>query len=342
MSAMPSFVGRLSGIHASIASRTDSSPAGKTDNSVPVNVAVVGAGLAGLSAAIFLQKRGVDVVLFDRHHTLAGQGVETTVGVLFQECFRASGIDLTADLEFIGAPIASYVVRDGTGAVTSRERIDATKQAFGRRSYDVSRPELMRLLLNKFVEMGGVFRGGCTLESVRLVDEHVAEIHFDEGLVIRTPSLIAADGIHSKVRRQLFDTTEPEYPGVSLVYGILPGQAGLIKDELESFQMMLADEFSVLTSHYLGEKPETWFAVLSRSEKPLLNRLIWAEGKSDAEAGALKLLSSSAFLKGAFLNEKPPRFIYSGGLQTREMSSSFAWSKGPCLLIGDAVHGEPQ
>ena len=311
-----------------------------TTTTAHVEVAVVGAGLAGLSAAIFLQSQGVPVTLFDRHTTLEGQGVETTVGVLFQECYRKCGVDLTADLQRIGVPISFYVVRDGDGEVSSRERVDATAQSFGRRSYDVSRPELMRLLLGKFEDMGGVFRGGCAVESVDIVGQ-TARIRFDGSAeVIETPSLIACDGIHSRIRRQLFDDSPPEYPGVSLVYGILPGAAGLIADEPDSFQMMLADEFSVLTSHYAGASPETWFAVLSRSEAPLMNRSVWAEGKDEAEAGAVALLSSGPPLLRQYLeHDPPPRFTYSGGLQTREMEASFEWERGPVLLIGDAVHG---
>lgn len=312
-----------------------------------VDVAVVGAGLAGLSAAIFLQKRGINVTLFDRHETLEGQGVETTVGVLFQECYRAAGVDLTADLERIGTPIAFYIVRDGDGNVVSRERVDATSVAFGRQSYDVSRPELMRLLLAKFVDIGGVFRGGAALQSVEIIQgsngaPDLAQIQFEGGLTVQTPSLIAADGIHSRVRKLLFDEVPPSYPGISLVYGILPGCAGLVADEPESFQMLLADEFSVLTSHYQGADPSTWFAVLSRSEAPLLGRSIWAEeGKSETEAGAIALVDSVPALRAAFLEQPstPPRFVYSGGLQTRELRPDFRWHKGPVLLIGDAVHG---
>ena len=43
-----------------------------------VGVVVLGAGLAGISAAIFLQSKGVQVLLIDKHETLEDQGVETT------------------------------------------------------------------------------------------------------------------------------------------------------------------------------------------------------------------------------------------------------------------------
>ena len=47
-------------------------------NMTPPAVAVVGAGLAGLSTAIFLAKAGVRVDLYEQNHTLEAQGVETT------------------------------------------------------------------------------------------------------------------------------------------------------------------------------------------------------------------------------------------------------------------------
>ena len=46
----------------------------------PPAVAVVGAGLAGISTAIFLAKAGVRVDLYEQNQSLEAQGVETTVG----------------------------------------------------------------------------------------------------------------------------------------------------------------------------------------------------------------------------------------------------------------------
>jgi hypothetical protein len=72
-----------------------------------------------------------------------------------QECYRAAGVDLTEDLNRIGAPIKEYITYSGAGDITSREPTDTLWKRFGRRSYDVCRPELMEILLAKFVSRGG-------------------------------------------------------------------------------------------------------------------------------------------------------------------------------------------
>eukprot|EP00928_Gymnodinium_smaydae_P017244 TRINITY_DN16595_c0_g3_i2.p1 TRINITY_DN16595_c0_g3~~TRINITY_DN16595_c0_g3_i2.p1 ORF type:complete len:1750 (-),score=255.28 TRINITY_DN16595_c0_g3_i2:53-5251(-) len=307
-----------------------------------VPVVVVGAGLAGLSLALFLRKKGVQVELFDRHASLEGQGVETTVGVLFQECYRACDLDLTEDLERLGTPISEYIIWDAEGNVTSRERVDAAYRAFNRRSYDVSRPELMRVLLGKFKEIGGIFHGGSSLESMEVQGEGPearALARFSCGQQVITPSLIAADGIRSLVRHLLFDDSVPQHAGASIVYGMLPGAVGLVEKEPQAFHLCLADNFSVLTSHYRGDSPETWIGVLTRASTPLMSRSVWSEGRSESEAGAANLLATSPFWKRCLKSTQPMRWVYSGGLETRELKGDFCWFKGPVMLIGDAVHG---
>jgi aryl-alcohol dehydrogenase-like predicted oxidoreductase len=160
---------------------------------------------------------------------------------------------------------------------------------------------------------------------------------FQSGLRLNATSVIAADGIRSAVRRMLFDETEPVFTGANLIYAKLPGLAGVVKQEPEAFHLVLADDFSVLTSHYLGKEPETWFAVLTRTDAPLFGRGVWTGGKSGLSAGAEELLDSNAFLRQ--YTKPAPNFIYSGALFTRDLEPGFQWNQGPVLLIGDAVHG---
>ena len=155
----------------------------------------------------------------------------------------------------------------------------------------------MRLLLAKYEQLGGVFRGGRALEAIELSGPAAtagATLRFEGGLVVAADSVVGADGIHSAVRAALLDQTPSEYAGASIVYGLLPGKAGLVADDPDAFHLCIGEEFSLLSSHYRGAHPATWFAVLTKPAERLAGRSLWsAAGQSDAAAGALEHLRSS-------------------------------------------------
>jgi flavin-dependent dehydrogenase len=96
-------------------------------NMAPPAVAVVGAGLAGLSTAIFLAKAGVRVDLYEQNQSLEAQAV----GVLTQMAYLKAGVDLAPLLRRIGQRVSTYRILRGSGAEVSNEPVDAAAQHYG-------------------------------------------------------------------------------------------------------------------------------------------------------------------------------------------------------------------
>lgn len=113
-----------------------------------VSVAVVGGGLAGLSAAIHLAHRGAQVVLFEKEAALGGKAQEVRLGGyrfdtgpsvvtlpwVIEGLFREVGEDPSAWLRLVPVePVTSYVFPDGRRLEVWRdgERMEGALRAWG-------------------------------------------------------------------------------------------------------------------------------------------------------------------------------------------------------------------
>jgi aklavinone 12-hydroxylase len=178
-----------------------------------IGVLVVGAGLAGCSAALFLADRGIDVLLVERHsgtslHPRAtGQFPRTMellrVGGVADKVMAASygmGTGLTIKVaESVRGKVFQTIMRGNEDADTSV----ISPAPFGMASQDVVEP----ILLARARELGARARFATELVSfeqdadgvtARLLD--VASGRLD---AVRADYLIAADGHRSPIREQL-------------------------------------------------------------------------------------------------------------------------------------------
>ena len=286
----------------------------------PAAVAVVGAGLAGLSTAIFLARAGVRVDLYEQNQTLEAQGVETTVGVLTQMAYLKAGVDLAPLLRRIGQRVSTYRILRGSGAEVSNEPVDAAAQHYGLDSYDVCRPELMEELTAIFVGLAGA--GALHLGvGVVAIDEGITgttdtagatgtvgtadttattdggvTLQLSDGSTARAALVVAADGIRSSIRRGHFDDhVPPEFLGTSAVYGLMKGRRLLAAERPESFHLILEDKFSIVTSSFKGRSPGTWMALVLPTETPInRHNKLWDGGDTEAARGAVEALLQEA------------------------------------------------
>ena len=170
-----------------------------------MRVVVVGAGIGGLSAAVALEQAGHEVVIVDRANEASAGGVGIAVG---PNAFVALGQ--------LGA--AEAVLERGN---TARGRRVYTWQ--GR-------------MLSEGPWKGGVVRRADLHEELRRrlraevqhrrwcvkvkQDERRAVARFEDGTEEAGDVLIAADGLRSTIRGQLFDDGEPIYRGSTSFRGI--------------------------------------------------------------------------------------------------------------------------
>jgi 2-polyprenyl-6-methoxyphenol hydroxylase-like FAD-dependent oxidoreductase len=174
-------------------------------------IAIIGAGLGGLTAARVLHVNGIEAVVFELE---ASPAARTQGGMLDiheengQKALHAAGLhEGFRKIIHEGGQEMRLVGPDGTVHVSEKD--DGT----GGRP-EVDRGDLRDLLLDSLP--GGAVRWGSKVSGTRALGDGRHEVTFADGSDITTDLLIGADGAWSRVRPLLSDA-RPSYAGISFV-----------------------------------------------------------------------------------------------------------------------------
>ncbi|MFD7711731.1 FAD-dependent oxidoreductase [Streptomyces sp. NPDC059786] len=174
-------------------------------------VAIIGAGLGGLTAARVLHVHGIEAAVFDLE---AGPEARTQGGMLDihaqdgQKALHAAGLhDGFREIIHEGGQAMRLVGPDGTVHIATEDDGDGERP-------EVDRGELRDLLLNSLPD--GTIRWGRKATGARPLGDGRHEVAFADGSAITTDLLIGADGAWSRVR-PLVSAARPAYTGISFV-----------------------------------------------------------------------------------------------------------------------------
>ncbi len=168
-----------------------------------MRIAIIGAGIAGTTLAGLLGKRGVHVDIVERAPSFDHAGYMLGLYSLGSRVLHGLGLFERFCEE--SYPLVQYDVRDGHGEriklydmTRLTERVGAIRNC--------TRPRLLRLLCSSVLDP---IRMGVAFESLEQDDREV-RVKFSDGTEGAYDVVVAADGIHSGVRRQLFGE-QPAY-----------------------------------------------------------------------------------------------------------------------------------
>ena len=182
-------------------------------------VAVVGAGLGGLSAAGFLQRSGFAVKVYEQAPTFSRIGAGIILSANVTKVLRRLGLERA----LIAAGIKShcYVSRAWDTGKTMYEIVfdEQSEERHGGPYVHIHRGDLHAVLER------GVAAQTIAFDH-RLVDlrERCGSMRlaFANGAVAEADIVIGADGIRSKVREFLLDTEPPQFVGAVAYRAIFP------------------------------------------------------------------------------------------------------------------------
>ena len=187
----------------------------------PISIAVIGGGIGGLVAALYLLRAGFDVNVFEQttEHTEAGAGL-----VISPNASRLLiRLGLGSELARIGVqPEAFHQRRWEDGRTLAKTRLrEATEAAFGAPHYVFHRGE-MHAVLAQALPPERIHLGHRCTGFVDHGDR--VEIKFDNGDRVSADLLIGADGIHSTIRHALLGPERPRFTGCIAYRGLIPAE----------------------------------------------------------------------------------------------------------------------
>ncbi|KAF9124510.1 hypothetical protein BGW39_008136 [Mortierella sp. 14UC] len=331
-------------------------------NDTSFTVIIAGAGLAGLSLAVLLERANINYQLFERASQIRPLGTALSIGPSVMPMIEQLGLLE----EFKALAKENDVVSNFNEDMQLTSTIVYTEfpERTGYPNYCIARPRLYDLLYSQIpsekVHMGK------RLESLTQDDDiNGVHITFTDKTTIQGSILVGADGAYSAVRKNIYAQLDEK--------GMLPASD---KEELPCGSICLVGQtrsgLSVEKFPYLNEKP-CRFDIVTGKDKPYTwltfsmpdNSICWtviehlyletnrtkiATNNAEWGSGSIEAMirrakdfpipnggtnSSPTLTLADLINETPKELISQVALEGKFFET---WHSGRTVLIGDACH----
>lgn len=295
------------------------------------NIAIVGAGIAGLTAARALQTFGFRPVVYEQASVLGEVGAGLTVSPNATHVLNAIGLD--GVLERIGLrPDRGGVKHWQTGELMVEiSRGNEMLEKYGAAYYQVHRADLHRELANLVLAHDPqAIRTGFSFKGLAQYSSGVT-LHFDNGTEERADVVLAADGVRSRVRTQLFGADRPRFTGYMAYRGLVPFEA-LPAGVIEPTSCLSTGPGRSFTRYLVRGGSLVNFVGLTERDD-------WREEGWSIRATVNEMLDEYAgWYEGvrSIIAATPPGGLFKWALFDREPLAE--WTRGRVTLIGDAAH----
>jgi len=187
-----------------------------------MKIAIIGAGIGGLTAAIALLKKGFDVTVLEQAAALG------EVGAGIQMASNATGVmyrlGLGDALEAVACePIGKRIRLWNTGQIWPLFDLGAVSRAnYGYPYFTVHRADLHAILVAGVKALKpDAIRLGVRVVGFEQTDRGV-RVTASDGVAYEADAAVGADGVHSRTREALFGPDAPRYSGVMAWRGVIP------------------------------------------------------------------------------------------------------------------------
>lgn len=295
-------------------------------------VAIIGAGLGGLTCALALAQAGRSVVVYEQAPQMAEVGAGITLSPNSSRIMMALGLE--QGMRQLGVvPELQLTQNLQTGKVLiERTRGAAVDAQYGAPYIHLHRADLHALLADALeTAQPGAIRLGHQLFEIASNSEN-ATLGFTNGTQVSAAVAVGADGVKSFTRERLFATAPPQFTGQVAWRGVLPRA------------VLPADVQALPPGIWIGEK--RLFMRYPIRDGELVNYVAFVNIEGWEQEG-WAIPSTREELLGHYadgephlkvlIEATPPELLFKWALHAREPLDS--WIAGSVTLLGDAAHG---
>ena len=162
-----------------------------------MNIAIIGAGMGGLTTGIALKKFGHRVTIYEQAEQILPVGAAISLWSNGVKCLNYLG--LHDQVVKLGGQMDDLAYIDGlSGDVMTQFSLKPLIEEVGQRPYPVSRADLQNMLMDEFGRTE--IKLGKKMVALKEQHDHV-DIMFADGSSLQADLLIGADGTHSMTRK---------------------------------------------------------------------------------------------------------------------------------------------
>jgi len=185
-------------------------------------IAIIGAGIGGLTAALALIRRGIDVEVYEQAHELREFGAGVQVSANGTRVLHALG--LKPALEQVQVLPAGKVIRLWNTGETFKlfDLGMESVERYGSPYITIHRGDLQSVIAQALLrEKPAAVHLGHRLVRLSQTGDGV-KLEFEAAVPTTAHLVIGADGVHSAVRANLFGDAKPQFCGLVAWRGVVP------------------------------------------------------------------------------------------------------------------------
>lgn len=287
-------------------------------------ISIIGGGIAGLVTALSFDKLGISYKLYERAEKLEAVGAGIWLSPNALQVLEWIHPNLLKEIQDAGNSFDRILLADHNLIPISNSDQEFILKKFGYTTMAIHRGRLQQILF-KYVTKKNIELNKCFKEYSQNHDK-LLKIHFTDGSFVHSESLIGADGINSKVRKQIFPNSRLRYSGQTCWRGISKFN---LNSDLESTGFTLWGKKLQFGVSKISEGEVYWFAV--KLSDPNLT-----DDKEDVKNILKNMFSAFHPIVSDIIEHTDKDKIFRGDLSDLELLDK--WYSDTICLIGDAAH----
>ncbi len=276
---------------------------------------IIGAGIGGLTTALILKQRGLNVNIFESSAEIKPVGAGIILANNAMQVFQKLGIQ--ANIENAGNKISFMKITDSQLKSLSVVSLSEYEQKYNVSNIAIHRGELQKILANEI----GFDNINLSKRLSKIEKAELFKLTFEDNSTFESRLVIGADGIKSVVRNQLFEKGTLRYPNQICWRGICE------IDLLQKYQNELNEAWGKGKRFgfvKISDKKVYWYALAnSKNLEPSTVNLI--EFFSEFHSDILNIISAT----------KTEQIVVSDIIDLKPIDK---WQDENVCLIGDAAH----